>query len=142
MAKARVAVMLSGTGTTMASLLYASRLPDCPYEIVLVASNKPEARGLQVAAAEGIPTFVHSHKGLTREAHEAIMLEALAKSRADHVALCGYMRILTPEFVARWAEYASLAAPQISRSRDASTGIGRQGDAWRLHRPPRHRRTG
>ena len=103
MAKARVAVMLSGTGTTMASLLFASRLPDCPYEIVLVASNKPDARGLQVAAAEGIATFAHSHKGLTREAHEAIMLDALAKADADYIALCGYMRILTPEFVAGWA---------------------------------------
>jgi phosphoribosylglycinamide formyltransferase-1 len=102
MAKARVAVMLSGTGTTMASLLYASRLPDCPYEIVLVASNKPEARGLAVAAAEGIATFSHSHKGMTREAHEAIMQQALRDSRADYVALCGYMRILTPEFVAQW----------------------------------------
>jgi phosphoribosylglycinamide formyltransferase-1 len=103
MAKARVAVMLSGTGTTMASLLFASRLPDCPYEIVLVASNKPDARGLQVAAAEGIATFAHSHKGLTREAHEAIMLDALAKANVDYIALCGYMRILTPEFVAGWA---------------------------------------
>jgi phosphoribosylglycinamide formyltransferase-1 len=103
MAKARVAVMLSGTGTTMASLLFASRLPDCPYEIVLVASNKPDARGLQVAAAEGIATFAHSHEGLTREAHEAIMLDALAKADADYIALCGYMRILTPEFVAGWA---------------------------------------
>ena len=102
MAKARVAVMLSGTGTTMTSLLYASRLPDCPYEIVLVASNKPEARGLAVAATEGIPTFAHSHKGMTREAHEAVMQEALASSGADFVALCGYMRILTPDFVARW----------------------------------------
>jgi phosphoribosylglycinamide formyltransferase-1 len=103
MAKARVAVMLSGTGTTMASLLFASRLPDCSYEIVLVASNKPDARGLQVAAAEGIATFAHSHKGLTREAHEAIMLDALAKANVDYIALCGYMRILTPEFVAGWA---------------------------------------
>lgn len=103
MAKARVAVMLSGTGTTMASLLFASRLPDCPYEIVLVASNKPDARGLQVAAAEGIATFARSHKGLTREAHEAIMLDALAKADADYIALCGYMRILTPDFVAGWA---------------------------------------
>jgi phosphoribosylglycinamide formyltransferase-1 len=87
----------------MASLLFASRLPDCPYEIVLVASNKPDARGLQVAAAEGIATFAHSHKGLTREAHEAIMLDALAKANVDYIALCGYMRILTPEFVAGWA---------------------------------------
>jgi len=103
MAKARVAVMLSGTGTTMASLLYASRLPGCPYEIVLVASNKPEARGLAVAKAEGIATFAHSHKGMDREAHEAIMQDALTAARADYVALCGYMRILTPGFVARWA---------------------------------------
>ena len=103
MTKARVAVMLSGTGTTMMSLLYASRLPDCPYEIVLVASNVPEAKGLTVAAAEGIPTFAHSHRGMTREAHEAIMQAALEDARADHVALCGYMRILTPGLVERWA---------------------------------------
>lgn len=103
MSKAKVAVMLSGTGTTMTSLLFASRLPDCPYEIVLVASNKPEAGGLKIAAAEGVATFAHSHKGMTREAHEEIMQEALRNSGADYVALCGYMRILTPGFVAEWA---------------------------------------
>ena len=103
MAKARVAVMLSGTGTTMAALLFASRQADCPYEIVLVASNAPDAYGLAVAAAEGIPTFAHPHKGMAREAHEAIMLDALAKSGADYVALCGYMRILTAGFVERWS---------------------------------------
>ncbi|MCW2381557.1 MULTISPECIES: phosphoribosylglycinamide formyltransferase [unclassified Sphingobium] len=103
MSKAKIAVMLSGTGTTMTSLLYASRLPDCPYEIVLVASNKPGARGLTVAAAEGVATFAHSHKGMSREAHEAIMLDALRASGADYVALCGYMRILTADFVGQWA---------------------------------------
>jgi phosphoribosylglycinamide formyltransferase 1 len=103
MTKARVAVLLSGTGTTMMSLLYAARLPDCPYEIVLVASNRPDARGLSVAATEGIATFAHSHKGLAREDHEAIMQAALIRSGADTVALCGYMRILTPGFVARWS---------------------------------------
>ncbi|WP_443970961.1 phosphoribosylglycinamide formyltransferase [Sphingobium sp. CR28] len=103
MAKAKVAVMLSGTGTTMTSLLYASRLPDCPYEIVLVASNIPEAKGLIVAEAEGVPTFAHSHKGMSREAHEAIMQAALLDSGADYVALCGYMRILTADFVSHWA---------------------------------------
>jgi phosphoribosylglycinamide formyltransferase-1 len=103
MAKVRVAVMLSGTGTTMMSLLYAAKLPDCPYEIVLVASNKPGARGLSVAAAEGIATFAYSHKGMAREDHEAIMQAALVEARADYVALCGYMRVLTPGFVAQWA---------------------------------------
>ncbi|MXP25030.1 phosphoribosylglycinamide formyltransferase [Altererythrobacter indicus] len=100
--KARVAVMLSGNGTTMSALLYASRLPGCPYEIVLVASNKPEARGLAIAEAEGIATFAHSHKGMKREEHENVMDAALRGANADYVALCGYMRILSPSFVAKW----------------------------------------
>lgn len=103
MPKARVAVMLSGNGTTMSSLLFHSRLPDCPYEIVLVASNMPEARGLKIAAAEGIGTFAHSHKGMDREAHEAIMDKALRDAGAEYIALCGYMRVLTASFVDGWA---------------------------------------
>ncbi len=101
--KARVAVMLSGSGTTMSSLLFQSRLPDCPYEIVLVASNVPEARGLKIAEAEDIPTFAHPHGGLEREAHEAIMHEALKRADAEYIALAGYMRVLTASFVAKWA---------------------------------------
>ncbi|HWU02059.1 MAG TPA: phosphoribosylglycinamide formyltransferase, partial [Novosphingobium sp.] len=44
--RAKVAVLISGGGTNMAALLYASRAADCPFEIVLVASNNPEAGGL------------------------------------------------------------------------------------------------
>jgi len=102
-AKARVAVMLSGNGTTMSSLLFHSRLPACPYEIVLVASNDPEARGLKIAAAEGVTTFAHRHTGLEREAHEAIMDAALREARAEYIALAGYMRVLTASFVDKWA---------------------------------------
>jgi len=101
--KARVAVMLSGNGTTMSSLLFHSRLPDCPYEIVLVASNVPEARGLKIAEAEGIATFAHPHRGMEREAHEAIMDAALRDAGAEFIALCGYMRVLTAGFVDGWA---------------------------------------
>jgi phosphoribosylglycinamide formyltransferase-1 len=101
--KARVAVMLSGNGTTMSSLLFHSRLPDCPYEIVLVASNVSEARGLAIAAAEGIPTFARSHKGLEREAHEAILDAALREAETEYIALAGYMRVLTASFVEKWA---------------------------------------
>ena len=99
MPKARVAVMLSGNGTTMSSLLFHSRLPDCPYEIVLVASNVAEARGLKIAEAEGIATFAHSHKGMTREEHEAIVDRALREAGAEFIALAGYMRVLTEGFV-------------------------------------------
>jgi phosphoribosylglycinamide formyltransferase 1 len=102
-AKARVAVMLSGNGTTMSSLLFHSRLPACPYEIVLVASNDPEARGLKIADAEGIAIFARSHKGLEREAHEAIMDRALRDAGAEFIALAGYMRVLTASFVDKWA---------------------------------------
>jgi phosphoribosylglycinamide formyltransferase-1 len=101
--KTRVAVLLSGNGTTMSSLLFHSRLPDCPYEIVLVASNVPDARGLKIAEAEGIATFAHSHKGLAREAHEEIVDRALREAGAEYIALAGYMRVLTEGFVDKWA---------------------------------------
>lgn len=102
MAKARVAVLISGTGSNMAALVYAAKLPDCPYEVVLVASNNPEAPGLWLAAAEGIPTFSHPHKGLSREDHDAVMDKAIRASGADFVALAGYMRILSPGLVKAW----------------------------------------
>lgn len=102
MAKARVAVLISGTGTNMAALLYAAKAADCPYEIVLVASNNPDAAGLKLAAAEGIATFAHPHKGLARAEHDGIMHDALLAAKSEFVALAGYMRILTPEFVEKW----------------------------------------
>lgn len=102
MAKARVAVLISGTGTNMAALLYAAKAADCPYEIVLVASNNPDAGGLKLAEAEGIATFAHPHKGLSREEHDGIMHDALIAAKTEFVALAGYMRILSSEFVEKW----------------------------------------
>ena len=102
MTRTPVAVLISGSGTNMAALLYASRADDCPYEIVLVASNNPAAAGLTLAAAEGVATFVLPHKGMARADHDAAMDTAIRASGAQFVALAGYMRILTPEFVAGW----------------------------------------
>ena len=102
MRKARIACLLSGNGTTMSALLFQSKLADCPYEIVLVASNNPDAPGLRIAKAEGIATFAHDHRGMDRRAHEEIMDAALRESGAEYLALCGYMRILTEEFVNGW----------------------------------------
>jgi phosphoribosylglycinamide formyltransferase-1 len=99
---AKVAVLISGSGTNMAALLYASRMPGSPYEIVLVASNDPNAGGLAIAEAEGIETFALSHKGMSRAEHDAAMDAAIRKSGAEYVALAGYMRILGPEMVAGW----------------------------------------
>lgn len=100
--RAKVAVLVSGSGTNMAALLYASRAADCPYEIVLVASNNPDAGGLKLAAAEGVPTFALPHKGMARLDHDMAMDAAIRASGAQYVALAGYMRILTAEFVGGW----------------------------------------
>ena len=100
---ARVAVLLSGEGSNMAALLYASRLPASPYQVVLVASNNPVAPGLKLAEAEGVATWSRSHKELSREAFDQALDQALAAATPDAVALAGYMRLLTPSFVQRWS---------------------------------------
>ncbi len=102
MTKAKVAVLISGTGTNMAALLYAAKAEGCPYEIVLVASNNPDAPGLALAAAEGIATWSLSHKGMNRDAFDALVDERLREAGADYVALAGYMRILSDGFVTAW----------------------------------------
>jgi phosphoribosylglycinamide formyltransferase 1 len=102
MAKARVAILISGNGTNMAALLYAAKAENCPFEIVLVASNNPDAAGLKLAAAEGVAIFAHPHIGLTREAHDQSMHDAIISAKANIIALAGYMRILSPEFVGKW----------------------------------------
>ncbi|PZT91219.1 MAG: phosphoribosylglycinamide formyltransferase [Citromicrobium sp.] len=100
--KARVAVFVSGRGTNMAALLYASRLPDAPFEIVLVASNQPDAEALGLATAEDVPTFALSHVGMARADHDEAMERAAIDAGAEYIALAGYMRILTAQFVSRW----------------------------------------
>lgn len=87
----------------MKALTEASRAPDCPYEVVLVASNKLEAGGLAYAREHDIPTFAHSPKGLERAAFDAVLDEALRAAGVEWVALAGYMRLLSGEFIAGWA---------------------------------------
>jgi phosphoribosylglycinamide formyltransferase-1 len=101
--KARIAILISGAGTNMAALVYASRIAGCSYEVVLVASNDPEAAGLALAGAEGIPTFALPHKGMTRADHDAAMEAAVLEAGAEYIVLAGYMRILSDGFVERWA---------------------------------------
>lgn len=101
-ARAKVAVFISGSGTNMAALLYASRAADCPFEIALVLSNNPDAGGLKLAEAEGVPTFCLAHKGIPRPEHDSAMEAEVLRSGAQFIALAGYMRILSAEFVARW----------------------------------------
>ena len=101
-ARAKVGVLISGRGSNMAALLYAAKCPDCPYEIVLVAANDPQAPGLKLAEAEGVATFGLSHKGMKRAEFDTTIDAELCRAGADYIALAGYMRLLSPEFVGRW----------------------------------------
>ena len=101
--KVRVAVLLSGRGSNMLALSeYKRREADRNYEIVLVASNVPEARGLVLAKRFGIRTWARSHRGMTREAFDAMLDALLLEHRIEIVALAGYMRLLSPAFVEKW----------------------------------------
>lgn len=102
MAKAKVGILISGRGSNMAALVYAAKLADCPYEVVLVAANDPEAPGLALAQGEGIATFGLSHKGMKRAEFDTVIDAELRKAGAEYVALAGYMRLLSPEFVGKW----------------------------------------
>lgn len=100
--KARVAVFLSGAGTNLAALLFASRLPGASYEIVIALSNNPDADGLRFAAAEGMATFALSHNGVPRADHDAAMASEVGRHGADLIVLAGYMRILSEAFIQSW----------------------------------------
>lgn len=102
MPKTRVGVLISGRGSNMAALLYASQAPDCSYEIVLVASNVPDAPGLALARAEGVPVFAQAHQGRKRAEFDAIIDAELERHGVEIVALAGYMRLLSDAFVTKW----------------------------------------
>ncbi|HMN73104.1 MAG TPA: phosphoribosylglycinamide formyltransferase [Rhodoblastus sp.] len=104
MTKKRVAILISGRGSNMMALAEAAAAPDFPAEIALVLSNRPDAAGLEWAAARGIRTATIDHKayGKDREAFERAMQAVLAENRIDLVCLAGFLRVLTPWFVAQW----------------------------------------
>jgi phosphoribosylglycinamide formyltransferase-1 len=103
-AKARVAILISGRGSNMAALIEAAREPASAYEVALVLSNVIDAPGLAVAAAAGITTVAVDHRGHGgRAAYDAKVSAILAEHRIGYVALAGYMRLLSDQFVETWA---------------------------------------
>jgi phosphoribosylglycinamide formyltransferase-1 len=106
MQRKRVAVLISGRGSNMAALIEAAKDNDYPAEIALVLSNRPDAGGLGVARAAGIATDVVDHAafGKDRAAFDRALQAVLEKYRIDIVCLAGFMRLLTPGFVAQWPE--------------------------------------
>ncbi|HMO30304.1 phosphoribosylglycinamide formyltransferase [Enterovirga sp.] len=99
----RVAILISGRGSNMASLIEAAREPGYPAKIALVLSNRPQAAGLATAAAAGIPTASLRQRDFPdRDAFDAEIGRVLAAHAIDLVCLAGFMRILTPGLVEAW----------------------------------------
>ncbi|MFN6978887.1 MAG: phosphoribosylglycinamide formyltransferase [Gemmobacter sp.] len=105
MTRLNLAILISGRGSNMEALLQAAENPDFPAKPVLVLSNRPDAKGLETAAAAGIPARAIDHTlyGKDREAFERALDAALTEAGTEIIALAGFMRVLTPWFVTRWA---------------------------------------
>ena len=103
--KTRTAIFISGRGSNMMALVEAAKAPDFPAEFVLVVSNDPNAAGLAWAASRGVKTVAVDHKpfGKDRAAHERAIDEALEAEGVEFICLAGYLRVLTPFLVDKWA---------------------------------------
>lgn len=99
----RTAVLISGRGSNMMSLVEAARSPDYPADISLVVSNRPNAQGLTRARDAGIKTIALDHKAFkSREVFEDALHKTLEDHDIEFVACAGFMRVLTDSFVSRW----------------------------------------
>jgi phosphoribosylglycinamide formyltransferase-1 len=101
----RIGVLLSGRGSNFEALddsIAAGRIPGA--EIVLVISNREGAPGLERSTARGIPSHVIPSKGLQREAYDRLVVAELKRAAVDLVCLAGFMRLLSPYFVASFPQ--------------------------------------
>jgi phosphoribosylglycinamide formyltransferase-1 len=99
-----IVILISGRGSNMRALVESSRSESSAYAVAAVISDKPDAGGLEVAAALGIATrALPAAKGLERAAYDAALASTIEEYSPSLVALAGFMRILSPPFVARFA---------------------------------------
>ena len=101
----RIGVLLSGRGSNFEALaesVGAGRIPDA--EIAIVVSNREGAEGIEKARWRGIDARVIPSKGLEREAYDKLVVAALQEKKVDLVCLAGYMRLLSPHFVAAFPQ--------------------------------------
>lgn len=102
-AKKRTAILISGRGSNMKSLVEASQGPSFPAEVVLVFSNKPDAEGLQWAVKKGLPVHkVDDSLYKERSLFENELNKSLEIANVDFICLAGFMRLLSKNFVMKW----------------------------------------
>lgn len=98
-----IVILISGRGSNMESLLNGVAEGTLPVRVAAVISNRPEAKGLEAAAAQDVETCVVDHTRFdTRETFDAAMIKTIDSYSPDLVVLAGFMRILTDAFVRRY----------------------------------------
>jgi phosphoribosylglycinamide formyltransferase-1 len=95
----RLGILLSGRGSNFEAIADNVAAGKIPATIAIVISNRPEARGLQVARERGIPAVCIPSKGLDREVYDRLLIEELRKHQVDLICLAGFMRLLSAMFV-------------------------------------------
>jgi len=95
----RVGILISGRGSNMRALVAHAK----NYEVALIASNKPHAAGLEWAREQELPTWALDSKGIDKEEFDRTLSAAREDQDIGTIALAGFMRILAPWFVQRWA---------------------------------------
>ncbi|NBV06140.1 MAG: phosphoribosylglycinamide formyltransferase [Proteobacteria bacterium] len=101
--KVKIAVLISGRGSNMQAIVKACESADFPAQVVLVLSNKIDAAGLEFAREKNIKTaFVDHREFSSREEFDKKVSAEIEKSGAEIICLAGFMRLLSPWFVARW----------------------------------------
>ncbi|HET9318920.1 MAG TPA: phosphoribosylglycinamide formyltransferase, partial [Bryobacteraceae bacterium] len=95
----RLGILLSGRGSNFEAIADQVAAGRIPAEIAVVISNRPEARGLDVACRRGLKAVCIPSKGLDREAYDRLLIQELEMDRVDLVCLAGFMRLLSASFV-------------------------------------------
>ena len=103
MKRIRIGVLASGGGTNLQAVIDACERGEIDGDVVVVISNMPEAFSLERARKHRIDAFCFPHKGVTREQHEADVIGCLEQHKVDLVCLAGYLRMLTPVFINKYA---------------------------------------
>lgn len=100
----RIAILISGRGSNMQSIVKAVELGQIPGDVCCVLSNKPQAAGLRFAETNGIATESLSHKNYTnREEFDRALIKTLDQYKPDLIVLAGFMRILSQVFIDHYA---------------------------------------
>jgi phosphoribosylglycinamide formyltransferase-1 len=125
MKKIKTAILISGRGSNMQNLIKACKNPEFPAEITLVISNKKDAKGLEIAANEGIATkFIDHKKFNSRKDFDLEMSKEIENAGCEIICLAGFMRLLSAEFCQKWHDKAINIHPSLLPEFKGADAVG------------------